>query len=143
MTTITRAKLIREDLALYDGKTSTYARQDATGGTKTGLRIGDDVDVLQVYGSGENRTRTVIARAVQSIGSSVATLRFSPGTWTIDDDLTIPANLPCIVKAGCVFSVSSSKTLTFNGPVFVEYETWTAGVGSVLTNNGASGFPNY
>lgn len=148
MTTVTRAKLIREDLALYDGKTSTYSRLDATGGTKTGLRVNDHVDVLQVYGSGENRTRATIAQAVQHIGSSVASLRFAPGTWTVDDNLTIPATIACLVSGGCVFSIASGKTLTFSGPVHVEYAAsdgtgWYTGDGSVSCSQGATGFPGW
>lgn len=143
MTTVTRSKIIRADQSLYDGKTTTFSRLDASGGTTTGLRVNDDVDVLQVYGSGTAYTRGTIAAAVQSIGSSVATLVFAPGTWTIDDDLTIPSNMPCIVKGGCIFNVSSGKTLTFSAGIFVEYPTWTSGAGTVLTSAGATGFPNY
>ena len=148
MTTITRSKIIRDDLALYDGKTSTFSRLDATGGTKTGLRVRDDVDVLQVYGSGTNRTRATIAQAVQSIGSSVATLVFSPGTWSIDASLTIPANQPCVIKGGCVFDIDSGATLTFAGPVYVEYSAsdgtgWYYGDGSVSCSQGAAGFPGW
>lgn len=148
MTTITRAKLIREDMSLYDGKTATFSRLDATGGTKTGLRLNDHVDVLQVYGSGTNRTRATIAQAAQSIGSSVATLRFAPGTWTIDADLTLPSTLAIIVSGGCVFDIDSGVTLTFAGPVHVEYVTstgtgWYTGDGSVACSQGATGFPGW
>lgn len=148
MSTVTRAKLIRGDLALYDGKTSTYSRTDATGGTVTGLRINDDVDVLQVYGAGTNRTRATIADAVQSIGSSAATLVFSPGTWTVDDDITISSNLSVVVKGGCVFNISSGKTLTIAGPCHVEYVAsdgtgWYTGDGSVSCSQGATGWPGW
>lgn len=148
MTTVTRAKLIRADLALYDGKTSTYARQDATGGTLTGLRVGDEVDVLQVYGDGTNRTRATIANAINAIGSTVATLKFAPGTWTIDSNLTIPSTLAVVVSGGCVFSISVGVTLTFSGPVHVQYSAsdgtgWYSGSGSVSCSQGATGFPGW
>ena len=148
MATVTRAQIVRPDLSLYDGKNSTKSRVDATGGTVTGLRVNDFVDVLQVFGAGSTRNRTIIAQAVQHIGSSVACLKFSPGTWTIDDDLTVPANLPCHISAGCVFSISSGKTLTFSGPVYVEYSAsdgtgWYTGDGSISCSLGAAGFPGW
>src|SRR2546421_1719540 len=128
---ITRGRVIRADLANWDGKTSTATRLDATGGTITGLAIGNEVDVLQVYGAGSARTRATIADAVQQIGSAAATLVFAPGTWTIDDNLTIPSNFTCHIPAGCVFNITSGKTLTFSGPLQRESETWTSGSGSV------------
>jgi hypothetical protein len=148
MATIQRYRLTRADLALYDGKSSTYARVDTTGGTVTGLRINDDVDVLQVYGAGTNRTRGTIADAINAIGSAVVTLSFAPGAWAIDDTLTIPSTMAVRVKGGCVFSVSSGKTLTFAGPVHVEYATstgagWYSGAGSVSCSQGATGFPGW
>ena len=144
MTTITRAKLIREDQALYDGKTSTFSRLDATGGTKTGLRINDFVDVLQVFGEGTNRTRATIANAINGIGSTVCTLKFAPGTWTIDSSLTIPSTMSVIISGGCVFDITG--TLTFAGPVHVEYVTSTGTgwyTGTVSCSQGATGFPGW
>ena len=148
MTTITRAKLIREDVSLNDGKTYTFSRLDATGGTKTGLRFNDFVDVLQVYGSGTDRTRGTIANTINSIGSTVASLRFAPGTWTIDASITIPATMAVIISGGCVFDIDSGATLTFSGPVHVEYVAsdgtgWYTGDGSVSCSQGASGFPGW
>jgi hypothetical protein len=137
--TIRRGKAVRADLALWDGRTSTYTRTDATGGTITGLAIGNEVDVLQVFGSGTDRTRAAIASATNHIGSSSVTLVFAPGTWTIDDDLTIASNFTCHIPAGCVFSVSSGKTLTFSGDVIVEYpSSWTTGAGSVVVSRQAA-----
>lgn len=136
MATITRGKILRSDLANWDGKNATASRVDATGGTVTGLAVGNDVDVLQVYGSGTNRTRATIVDAINAIGSSYATLVFAPGTWTIDDDLTIPANVTCRVPAGCAFSVSSGKTLTLSGVAFVESPaSWAGGDGTADAPN--------
>jgi len=129
---ITRRKLIRADLANWDGVTATVSSYDATGGTLTGLPIGNEVDVLSVYGSGTDRTAGTINTATARIGSQAATLVFAPGTWTIDDDVTIPSNMVAHVPAGCVFSVDSGKTMTFSGPVNVEYLTsWKTGSGTV------------
>lgn len=133
MGTVKRGKLIRGDLAHWDGKTSTASRPDATGGTVSGLAIGNEVDVLQVYGQGTNRTRGTIADAVQRIGSSTVSLEFAPGTWTIDADLTIPSNFTCKIPAGCVFNISSGVTLTISGLAYIEYpSSWHTGSGSVV-----------
>jgi len=128
--TITRGRVIRADLALWDGKTATYTRADASGGTVTGLAVGNEVDVLQTYGSGTARTRTSIKAAIDVIGTTAVALSFAPGTWTIDDDLTIGSNFACRIPAGAVFNVSSGKTLTFSGPVYAESSTFYSGSGT-------------
>jgi len=132
MGAIVRGKIQRGDIALWDGATKTVSRVDATGGTVTGLTVGDSVDVLQVFGSGTSRTRGTIATATGTIGSTNTALLFSTGTWTIDDDLTIPSNFTCLVSAGCVFDVASGKTLTLAGPVSLENSTWSSGSGTVV-----------
>jgi hypothetical protein len=98
-----------------------------------------------VFGLGTNRTKATIDSALEFIGTSVnRTLLFSAGSWTITDDLTIPANYSSRIPAGCVFVVTATKTLTFSGPVHVEHSTWFSGdEGCVVTSEGASGFPGY
>jgi hypothetical protein len=128
---IKRGKATRADLAPWDGKTATYTRSDASGGTVTGLAVGNEVDVLQVYGSGTNRTRSTVNNAIQQIGSTSVTLVFAPGTWTIDASLTIPSNFCCHIPTGCVFDISAGQTLTFSGPLIRESETWYSGSGTV------------
>jgi hypothetical protein len=128
--TIRRGKVIRGDLALYDGRSNSYTRLDASGGTVTGLPVGTEVDVLQVYGAGTDTTRATIVAALSGIGTQSATLVFSPGTWTIDASLTIPSNFTCRVPARCIFSVSSGQTLTFSGPVLADSATFYSGSGS-------------
>lgn len=134
--TIRRGRVIRADLANWNGLTPTSSRVDATGGTTSGLAIGNEVDVLQVYGSGTDRVRASVLNAVNTISTTSVSLVFAPGTWTIDDNTTIPANFTCRIPAGCVFSVSSGKTLTFSGLVIVEYpSSWTTGSGTVTSLN--------
>ena len=140
MAVVERGQVIRDDVAWYDGVTRTASRKDATGGTVTGLNFGDEVDVLQVFGSGTNRTVSTINDAVTRLGGANATLRFSTGTWTIDSDLTIPSNCTSHIPAGCVFNVSAGKTLTFSGKVLREHTTFTSGSGTV-TGDG-SGLAN-
>lgn len=136
MGTIVRGKVTRADLANWDGINATQTRVDATGGTITALATGNEVDVLQVYGSGTERTDESIAAAILAIGSRNVTLVFAPGTWTIDASVTVPSNISCHVSAGCVFAVSAAITLTFSGNLMVEHTTWTSGSGTVTTSGG-------
>ena len=132
---VIKGRIVRSDLYAYDGIAERVNRKDHTGGTLSSASVNDFVDVLQAYGSGINFTRDTISKCINAIGSSKnRTLQFSPGTWTIDDDLTIGSNFVCRVPAGCVFSVSSGKTLTFSGPVIRDFQTWTSGSGTVTEN---------
>jgi len=134
MTQIIKDLVLRSDFANWDGLSSTRTKKDSTGGTVTGLKVGTEVDVLQVYGGGINYTKSTIQRALDAIGSNNVTLLFQPGTWTIDSDCTIGSNFTCRVPSGVVFSVSSGKTLTFSGPVIRDNNTWTSGSGTVTEN---------
>lgn len=135
MATVVRGRVIRGDLAQYDGQTTSASRTDATGGTITGLAIGNEVDVLQVYGAGSSRTRGTIANAVQMIGSRNVSLIFAPGTWAVDASLTIPSNFSAQIPAGCIFEVASGQTLTFAGQMWIESPTtWTSGSGTVVVS---------
>jgi hypothetical protein len=134
MTILTKGKVFRNDLEHWDGVTKTASRKDGTGGTVTGLVNGMEVDVLSVYGNSESYTRQTIVDCINRIGSASVTLKFNPGTWTIDEDLTIGSNFTCRIPNGCIFSVSSGKTLTFSGPVIRDGQTWTSGSGTVTEN---------
>lgn len=129
--TTTKGKALRQDFAHYDGINLKGSRKDSTGGFIKGLRIGDEVDVLMVYGQGENYTDQTLQNAINSLGSNSATLKFAPGTWVISDDVTVPSTLSARIPAGVTFNVASGKTLTFSGPVFRDSETWTSGSGTV------------
>lgn len=134
MTTVIKDKILRSDLVHYDGREKTMSRKDSTGGTITGLKHGVEVDVLQVYGGGTDYNKSTIDKAVAAIGSASVTLVFNPGTWTIDDNLTVASNFVIRVPAGAIFSVNSGKTLTFSGPVIRDAQTWTGGSGTVTEN---------
>jgi hypothetical protein len=134
MSTITKGLINRGDLALYDGINSTVSRIDSTGGTITELPIGNVVDVLAVYGADNTATnRATIANAIARIGSATVTFVFSPGTWTIASNLTIPENIAVLVYPGAVFSIDSGITLTINGPLLVGNHKVFEGAGSVST----------
>ena len=151
MATVTRGKINRADQAHWDGVTKTVSRVDATGGTVTELVVDDFVDVLQVFGSGTSRSVTTINDMLNHVGTSNnMTLLFSTGTWTIDSNVTIPANLASHIPAGCVFAIATGVTLTFSGPIHVEYGKndgtgWytLTGTGVVTCSLGASGFPGW
>ena len=135
MATITKGQIQRQDQDSYDGTLAT-TRTDATGGTLTGLKVGDTVDVLSVFGGGltANQTRSTIATATAGLSGTNIALQFAPGTWTIDDDLTIASNFTVVVPAGCVFSVAAGKTLTIAGILDRHHETYTAGSGTVTVS---------
>jgi len=132
--TVTKGRILRNDLYLWDGTDKTANRKDSTGGTISGLRIGLTVDVLQAYGKGTEYTRDTINKALASIGSGFVTLAFNPGIWTIDANLTIPSNFSCYIPAGVTFDVSSGVTLTFSGTTIRDNNTWKSGSGTVVEN---------
>jgi len=132
MGAVVRGKIQKGDCLNWDGKTLTGSRIDATSGTITGLVTDYEVDVLAVFGNSTAYTVGTITDALQHIGTSNVTLVFAPGTWDITDDVTIPSNFTCRIPAGCVFDVTTAKTLTFQGPTFVHSETATSGAGTVV-----------
>ena len=129
--TVIKGKIVRSDLAVYDGIEARVSRRDSTGGNILSPPLNDFVDVLQAYGEGNSFAGNTIEQATVKIGSRNRTLRFSPGTWEIESSLTIGSNFTCYIPAGCVFNVASGKTLTFSGPIIRESETWTSGSGTV------------
>lgn len=150
MANVQRGKINRADQAHWDGVTKLVSRVDATGGTVSELVVDDHIDVLQVFGGGDTFTVATITAALNFIGSNVATLLWATGTWVIDSNITIPATLANTIPTGCVFAISTGVTLTFSGPIHVEYAKndgtgWytLAGTGVVTCSLGASGFPGW
>lgn len=134
MVTVVKGKILEQDIQHWDGITRTGTRKDQTGGTISGNTVGHEIDVLEVYGGGSSYTWQTITDCINRIGTSSRTLVFKPGTWVVDQDLTIGSNFSCRIPAGCVFNVSSGKTLTFSGPVIRDSQTWTSGSGTVTEN---------
>jgi len=58
---------------------------------------------------------STINAAITAIGSDKRTLILKSGTWTIDANVTVPANIQLELAAGAVASVSTGITLTING----------------------------
>lgn len=115
--TIRRGKATRADLALWDGVNATYSRPDSTGGTTSGLRIGNEVDVLQVYGAGTDRSVSTLMAAIAGVGSADCTFVFAPGEWPIASSISIPSNIACEFPRGAMLTPGSGVTITISGPV--------------------------
>lgn len=131
--TTIKGAIQREDLALFDGKTLVAQRPNSSGGTQTGNRMGDAVDVKLIHGGTANATS--FQAALDSMGTANAALLFTPETWTIAANVTVPANVTLIVPAGCVFSINSGITVTNNGILIRYHKTFTSGSGT-FTQNG-------
>jgi len=121
--TVTKGPIGKEDLSLwYSGGTSdtTYTRDTSTGYEITLNKIDYfGIDVLQIYGGGVNRTKATLSTALADVGTTdVVKFYISPGTWTIDDDITFAnySNVILNISPGTTFSISAGKTLTFYSP---------------------------
>lgn len=133
--TVTKAKLLRQDLTLYDGQQLAASRRREDGGTLLGLAVGDWVDALAVYGGGSSTSDATLRQAVRAIGAArTVGLWLSPGTWDILSDLTLPANFSVGLAPGAVLSPAAGVTLTVNGPLFRHTASYTAGAGTVTLN---------
>ena len=130
--TVTKGAAFRQDFDNYDGISTASSRIDSTGGTVTGLKVGNVVDVLTVYGGGANRTRSTLAAAINAVGSNEVAFVLAPGSWVIDDDLTIPSNITLECPRGVDIQRASGKTITFSGkdPLAGPYRVFS-GDGSV------------
>lgn len=131
MTTVIKGKGLRDDFLHFDGITTTGSRKDSTGGSYQGVRVGDEVDLLMVYGSKSERNNQTIQNAVTAIGSRKATIKFAPGTWDINTSVTVPANISARIPAGVTFDIDSGVTLTFSGPVYSDSENIKTGSGTL------------
>ena len=141
--TITKGLIGENDIKHYDGVSDTFNRPTSTGGSTTLRRIGSEVDVLMAYGNGSSFTRTSINSAINTIGAANRCIVLRPGTWVIDDDLTIPANIILHVIPGALLTVSSGKTLTIAGHIDAGlYQIFTVS-GSVVFSSSATVYPEW
>ena len=113
---VTKGKIGKEDLRLYDGVSPTFNRETSTGGTATYNKVNSgDVDVLQVYGNGSTKTDACVNAALNVIGSKSATIRLTPGAWAFTNAVTIPSNITLKIDSGAV--IDGAGTLTVNGEI--------------------------
>lgn len=130
-TTITKGVAGNQDLNLYDGVNDTFSRVDSKGNTLTLNLIGNTIDVLAVYGAGSNFNSTSINAALTAISTTKMTLVLHPGTWTMNDNITIPATVDLHCPKG-VTIVTTGYTLTVNG-IISGWPTFS-GSGTVTIN---------
>lgn len=91
-----------------------------------------------VMGDGSTDDSTAIGRMTTGSSTSDRAIVWSKATYKISANTTLASNFTNILQAGAVFSVDSSITLTINGPIFYQANTWSSGSGTVTythTNN--------
>jgi hypothetical protein len=76
---------------------------------------------------------STIAGAISAISTTPVQMTIPAGTWTVADNLTIPANVSLKVMKGATITVTGGKTLTINGP-------FDAGVYQVFATTGTVAF---
>lgn len=81
-------------------------------------------------GNGTTDDYAAINSVITAIGSSNATIIFTPGTYKISTNITFPANVTIWFTEGAKLSPDSSKTITINGNVI------TAGLHQIFTGAG-------
>jgi hypothetical protein len=111
------------------------------GGTRLHFVSHEDLNFvhpLNVTPGGPYNDATLQA-AIKAIGSGQQTLIIPPGTWTIANPLTIPANVHVWIAAGAQFAVESGQSLTINGPFFAPLLQVFNGTGRVVFGRGVMG----
>ena len=88
---------------------------------------------VDVASFGGDKSLATINAALTSVGSTVTTLYFEPGTWAITNNLTIPSTLNVVVDNGTHFDITTAKTLTING-------AFACGLFAVFQGTGAVAF---
>lgn len=131
-TTIEKSPIGEQDISHWDGtSTTTFSRETSAGYDITMLKTGAVVDVLVSYGGGVNYTLDAISAAMSAIGATNKVgLVLRPGTWDIDDDVTITSNICLVIPPGCKFTVAAGKTATIQGPVVAGPYQWIYGTGT-------------
>jgi hypothetical protein len=91
------------------------------------------VSPLQVAPGGGLNDNT-LQNAINAMGTANQTLMVTPGTWTIANDMTIPANVHLWLAAGAQLSIHGGKTLSINGSFSAPALPVFSGSGSVVFN---------
>lgn len=82
------------------------------------------------YNSGTLTDDTINA-AVTALSGAERRLFLKAGTWVIDANCTVPANITLVVARGAVLSISGGATLTINGDLEAGLYNIFSGAGSV------------
>lgn len=144
MGTLTKGLIGEQDFSRWLGNsTKTFTRPTSTGGEVTLNKIGVEVDALISFGSGTSYTYDTLHSAIGAISTNQCVLVLRPGTWTVTDDLTIPATMVLRCPKGVSLSVSSGKTLTISGKVDAgPYQIFT-GAGTTTMNTARDTMPEW
>ena len=127
-----------EDIKFWDGISRTFTRPTSTGGTITMNKVGETVNILEVYGNGDVYTDATLSEAITQIGSRNVAIVFSPGTWTISNNVTIPSNINVIIPNGASIQPATTKTLTINGGISAGFYQIFGGAGSIVLGQSAA-----
>jgi hypothetical protein len=132
-TTRYRQKIGKEDIQYNDGITGQFTRVTTTGAEITLSQFGDSVDVLQAFGGGTCRNSSSINSAIRRIGTNKVELVLSAGTWTLGDNVTIPANMALRILPGAIVTCTGF-VLTINGPLLStgNYQQFVAASGELV-----------
>jgi hypothetical protein len=100
----------------------------------------------RAYGSALNDT--TIQAAITAISTDDRMILLTPGTWSITENLTIPANVGLKVMSGAVLDITNAKILTFQGQLEAGLYQIFSGLGTVVFgrdggNNVVEVFPNW
>jgi hypothetical protein len=88
---------------------------------------------------GDPGRETTVQGAVNGVGGNQTLLRIPAGTWSINGNFTIPANVTLKPERGAILSIATGVTLTINGGLDVglhQIFSWS-GTGKVVFGPGA------
>lgn len=83
-------------------------------------------------GNGVTDDYTALSDLITKIGISEATILFSPGTYKIGSNITIPSNINLYLSKGAVLAPVSGVTITINGSVEAGLWQIFSGAGKVI-----------
>lgn len=139
MTTINKGLIAAEDVYLWPGTeaTKTFTRESSGGHSLTLHAFGGEVDVLMVYGAGVNFTAATINAALTAVGTTYKrALVLRPGSWVLEDNVTIPANVTLVFCPGAIIT-TTGYTLTINGEIQAGHFQIFTGTGTTTFKTGS------
>lgn len=123
---ITRSPIGAQDLYPWDGDEADvrFARTTQEGYTINLNPVMYQVDALVAFGGGVNYNYDTLYDCVTAQGSDERDVVLRPGTWDIDTNLTIPANINLVVPNGVMLTPASGITITVSGTVTAGPYQW-------------------
>jgi hypothetical protein len=122
-------KLFRQDASNWAGGSLNDSRIDSVG-RAVGLRYNNFVDVAALYCQGTSDfNASAIQKALDVIKATNCVIELAPGNWTINSNITFPANVVLRMPFGAKLVVSTGKALTLNCEI-------DAGLYQIISNSG-------